>query len=492
MTTPPIPKPVVHILEALKQAGFEAFVVGGSVRDMLLGKYPKDWDIATNATPEKIQKLFPQSVYENSFGTVGVKTNSNDPTTKLVQVTTFRTEAEYLDYRRPKTVSFASSIEEDLSRRDFTINAIALDPLDKDNGGVGNLKDPHNGQQDLQQKIIRTVGNPNNRFSEDALRLIRAIRFAAALDFCIEEHTFQSLQNNTHLLSNIARERVGSELLWIFENNNSTHAVELMRKTKILHQILPELTAGIGVTQNKHHIYDVYQHNVLSLQWADKHRYPVAVKIAALLHDIAKPQTKKGDGPDSTFYGHDIMSGKMVVNISKRLNWNKELGKEVALLVRNHMFYYNIGEVTEKSVRRLVARVGAENMDNLVKLRICDRMGSGVPKPEPYRLRHFQFLVEKVQKDPLSVALLKINGNDIIKSLGIAPGPRVGTILSVLFEEVLDDPKANNKKHLLAQAQTLNKLSDKELMLLRQKAKQKEQDVNDREIGKIKNKYYVE
>lgn len=492
MTPPPrIPQPVERILDTLKQAGFEAFIVGGSVRDMLLGKSPKDWDIATKATPETIQKLFPQSVYENSFGTVGVKTESDDQTVKLVQVTTFRTDAEYLDHRHPKTVSFASSIDEDLSRRDFTINAIALDPLDKDKGGVGNLKDPHNGQQDLQQKTIRTVGNPDQRFSEDALRLIRAIRFAATLDFCIEEHTFQSLQKNTHLLSKVARERVGSELLLMFENNNTTRAIELMRKTGILQQVLPEVASGIGVTQNKHHIYDVYNHNLLSLKWADEHRYPIAVKIAALLHDIAKPQTKKGEGPDSTFYGHDIVGGKMAINISKRFNWNKELGQQVALLIRNHMFYYNIGEVTERSVRRLVARVGAENMDDLVKLRICDRMGSGVPKPEPYRLRHFQFLVEKVQKDPLSVALLKINGNDIIKRLGITPGPRVGYILAVLFEQVLDDPTANNKQHLTQQAEKLNQLSDDQLILLREKAKQKEQDVNDREIGKIKHKYYL-
>ena len=487
MTTPTIPKPVVDIIDTLKHAGFEAFIVGGSVRDMLLGKVPKDWDITTNATPEKIQECFPHSVYENSFGTVGVKTESDDPTTKLVQVTTFRTEAEYFDYRHPKTVSFASSVEQDLSRRDFTINAIALD---KDRG-VDNLIDPYNGQQDLQQKIIRTVGNPDHRFKEDALRLIRAVRFAAALEFGIEKNTLSSLQSNTYLLSKIARERVGSELLLMFENKNTTQAVELMKTTGILQQALPEVATGIGVTQNKHHIYDVYQHNLLSLQWADEHRYPVAVKIAALLHDIAKPQTKQGEGPDSTFYGHDIAGGKMVINISKRFNWNKQLGQEVALLVRNHMFYYSIGDVTERSVRRLVARVGAENMDNLVKLRICDRMGSGVPKPEPYRLRHFQFLVEKVQKDPLSVALLKINGNDIIKSLGVSPGPRVGYILSALFEEVLDNPAANTKEHLVAQAKKLNKLSDDQLLLLREKSKQREQDINNREIGKIKNKYYL-
>ena len=418
------------------------------MRDMVLGKSPKDWDIATSALPQEVQRLFPDNVYENLFGTVGIKTGSNDPATKVVQVTTFRTEEGYEDKRHPDAVSFTSSLQEDLSRRDFTINAIALD---KDRG-LDDLIDPFNGQQDIANKIIRTVGNPDQRFSEDALRLIRAIRFASALDFRFEEHTFRSLQSNTNLISHIAKERVGGELLLMFENNNTARAIDLMKKTKLLHQVLPEVAQGIGVSQNKHHIYDVYEHNFLSLQWADTHRYPVVVKIAALLHDIAKPQTKKGEGADSTFYGHDIVGGKMVVDISKRFNWNKELGKQVALLVRNHMFYYNIGEVTERSVRRLVARVGAENMDNLVKLRICDRMGSGVPKPEPYRLRHFQFLVEKVQKDPLSVALLKVGGNDIIKSLGINPGPRVGHILAALFEEVLDDPAANKKEQLLARA----------------------------------------
>ena len=275
---------------------------------MLLERQPKDWDIATKATPEIIQKLFPHTVYENSFGTVGIKTESDDPATTLVQVTTFRTDAEYLDHRHPKTVSFASSIEEDLLRRDFTMNAMALD---KDRG-VNGLIDPHNGQQDLKQKIIRTVGNPDQRFKEDALRLTRAIRFATMLEFHIEEHTLNSLQRNTDLLSKVARERVGSELLWMFENNNTAVAIELMRKTGILQQTLPEVACGVGVAQNKHHIYDVYQHNLLSLKWADEHRYPVAVKIAALLHDIAKPQTKKGEGPDSTFYGHDIEGGKML------------------------------------------------------------------------------------------------------------------------------------------------------------------------------------
>lgn len=476
-----IPLYVKSIIGKLEKAGYDAFIVGGSVRDMILKKAPKDWDIATSATPEKVQEIFPDSFYTNTFGTVGVKIDS---TKDVVQITTFRKESNYSDKRHPDQVAFSKSIEEDLSRRDFSINAIALK---KD----GTIIDPYSGASDIKEKIIKSVGDPSKRFSEDALRLLRAIRFSAKLNFDIEKKTLSAINKNVSLIKHVSQERIGQELLQIFETENSNKAIELMRETGLLKIILPEVALGIGVEQNKHHIYDVYHHNLYSLKWADEKNYPVPVKIAAMLHDVGKPQTKKGEGPDSTFYGHDILSSKISKKISDRLRWSKELKEEVALLIYHHMFYYNIGEVTEKSIRRLVARVGSENMDNLVKLRICDRMGSGVPKPEPYRLRHFQFLVEKVQQNPLSISMLKINGNDIMKTLNLTPGPKIGNILFILFDTVLDEPKNNNKKYLLKKAQEINEMSDKEILRLKNQARQKEKNVNQIKIDGIKKKYYL-
>lgn len=480
-----IPDEVLHILERLEQAGFEAFVVGGSVRDFLLGHEPKDWDVTTNARPEQIQELFPDSFYENTFGTVGVKTESSDLSLEVVEITTYRTETTYSDKRHPDNVSFTDSLEADLARRDFTMNAIAM-------ASDGTIRDPFGGTADIAAKLIRAVGKADDRFNEDALRMMRAVRLAAALNFAIEEGTLRAIHANKHLLVYIAKERIGDEMLKLFASDYAHQGIELMRQTELLSEVLPEVASGIGVGQNKHHVYDVYEHNLFSLKWADEQKYPVRVKIAALLHDVAKPQAKRGEGPSSTFYGHEVASARVAAKICSRLCFPKKLGDEVALLVRNHMFYYDIGEVTEKSVRRLVAKVGPERMDDLVKLRICDRMGSGVPKPEPYRLRHFQFMVEKVQKDPITVGMLKVNGADIMEALQIVPGPRVGHILAALFEEVLDDPQKNTKDYLLERAAELHSMGEEELARMRKEAQERERAVNEEEAGKIKKKYYVE
>lgn len=480
-----IPEEVTHILQKLTGAGFEAFIVGGSVRDFLLGNQPKDWDITTSARPEQIQEIFPDSFYENTFGTVGIKTDSPDPALEVVEVTTYRTETTYSDKRHPDNVLFTDSLETDLARRDFTMNAIAM-------ASDGTLRDPFGGRADIEAKLIRAVGKADDRFNEDALRMMRGVRLAAALNFSIEEETLRAIHANKHLIRYIAKERIGDEMLKLFASDYAHQGIELMRQTELLGEILPEVAAGIGVGQNKHHIYDVYEHNLFSLKWADEQKYPVRVKIAALLHDVAKPQAKRGEGPSSTFYGHEVASARTAAKICSRLCFPKKLGDEVALLVRSHMFYYDIGEVTEKSVRRLVAKVGPERMDDLVKLRICDRMGSGVPKPEPYRLRHFQFMVEKVQKDPITVGMLKVNGADIMEGLGISPGPRVGHILAALFEEVLDDPQKNTKEYLLKRAEELNSMGEEELIRMRKEAQEREREVNEEEAGRIKKKYYVE
>lgn len=480
-----IPAPILQVLEKLSEAGYEAYVVGGSVRDFLLGTEPKDWDVTTDAHPEQIQEVFPDSFYENTFGTVGVKTGSEEEELEVVEVTTYRTESAYSDKRHPDRVSFTTSLEKDLARRDFTMNAIAMDK-------EGRLVDPFGGQEDIKKKMIRAVGEADERFAEDALRMMRAVRLAAVLGFSIEEKTRAAIEKNRASLAQIAKERIGDEMMKLFESDHAHHGIELMRETGLLGEVLPEVAAGIGVGQNKHHIYDVYEHNLYSLKWADEQKYPVRVKIAALLHDVGKPQTKRGEGPGSTFYGHEVVSGRIAKKVCERLCFPKKLCEEVALLVRSHMFYYDIGEVTERSVRRLVAKVGPERMDDLVKLRICDRMGSGVPKPEPYRLRHFQFMVEKVQKDPITVGMLKVDGKDIMEALDLKPGPRVGHILAALFEEVLDEPEKNTKEQLLARAKELNDLGEEELTKIRKEAQERARAVNEEEAGKIKKKYYVE
>jgi poly(A) polymerase/tRNA nucleotidyltransferase (CCA-adding enzyme) len=496
-----IPSEVKGILDVLERANFEAHIVGGCVRDLLLGIEPNDWDITTNAKPEEVQKLFPDSFYENKFGTVGVKVPP--PLTKparrslgvggerglggeveVVEVTTYRTEEKYTDKRHPDKVQFTAKLEDDLARRDFTINAIAMT---KD----GKVTDLFNGQGDLKKKLIRAVGEPQDRFSEDALRMMRAVRLATELGFQIEEKTFQAIKDNVRDIDLIAKERVRDELIKIIDAKNAYEGVLLLEKCGLLQIILPELAAGIGVGQNKHHTYTVFEHNVLSLKWGAEHDYPFHVKLAALLHDVGKPQTKRGDGPDSTFYGHEIAGGKIARKILRRLRFPLKLENNIGMLVKHHLFYYNVGEVTAKSVRRLVAKVGPENMGDLIKVRICDRMGSGVPKPEPYRLRHFQYMVEKVQKDPISPKMLKINGDDIMAHLAIPPGIKVGQILAILLDEVLDEPKRNTKKYLKSRVEELGKLTDSELAELTKKAREKEQEFEKAVDEKVKERYWV-
>jgi len=485
-----IPKEVKSVLSAFEKSGYEAYIVGGCVRDLLRGEKPKDWDITTNAKPEEITRLFPDSFYDNAFGTVGVKTGSKKTELAIVQITTYRIEDKYTDKRHPDVIIFTDSLEKDLARRDFTINAMALrqaqgKPLQPE------LVDIFNGQDDLKNKLIRAVGEPKDRFYEDALRMMRAIRLATELGFSIEEITFQAIKENAHWIDKIAKECVRDELIRIIGAKNAYGGVLMLHDCGLLKYILPELEAGVGVTQNKHHIYTVFEHNTLALRWAAEHDYPFHVKLAALLHDVGKPNTKRGEGPDSTFYGHEIVGGKITRKILQRLRFPVKLEHTISSLVKHHLFYYNVGEVTARSVRRLVAKVGRENMDDLIKVRICDRMGSGVPKAEPYRLRHFKYMVERVQKDPVSRKMLKINGDEVIKLLNIVPSTKIGDILALLLDEVLDDPKFNTKKYLKKRVLEIGKLDGKELAKLSQKARQKEQKYEEAVDESIKEKYYV-
>ena len=464
-----VPKPIAETSEKLLAAEFEAYLVGGCVRDLLLDREPKDWDIATNAKPEEVLGLFPDSVYENEFGTVGVKTGSEDPRLKIAEVTTYRIEGRYTDKRHPDAVKFARTVGEDLSRRDFTVNAMALGP---DLAVI----DPHGGEEDLRAGVIRTVGEPEERFSEDALRLLRAVRLAAELGFEIEMSTRRAMEKQAGLLEMIAKERIRDEFLKIVMCDRASAGMLLLEETDLLRYILPELREGLGVSQNKHHIYSVFEHHIRYLDYAAKQGYPLEIRLAALLHDIGKPKTKEGDGPDATFYNHERVGAKMAARALERLRLSKDALERTVHLIRYHMFYYNVDEVSAAGVRRFLARVGPENVDDLLKVREADRIGSGVPKAVPYKMRHLLFMIDKVKQDPLSPKMLKVNGEDVMRAADIPAGPRVGKILAVLLEDVLDDPGKNEKKTLLHRVRELNALSDIELDRLAQKAREKKDE----------------
>ncbi|MCK4525444.1 MAG: HD domain-containing protein [Candidatus Andersenbacteria bacterium] len=477
-----IPKEIQSIIEKLEKSGFEAYIVGGPVRDFLLGKTPKDWDITTNAKPEEIQKIFPESFYNNKFGTVTViDKNTKDESLKNIEITTYRIDVGYSDKRHPDAIKFTPSLKEDLARRDFTVNAMAL-RIKNQELRIKNYEiiDLFDGRKDLKSKIIRAVGDPDERFNEDALRMLRAVRFSSQLGFEIEKDTFEAIQKNSGLLKFVSQERIRDEFEKIILSDRAYEGVELLRVSGLLSFIIPELEKGIGVSQNRHHIYTIYEHLVLSLKHCPSKK--LEVRLAALFHDIAKPQTKAGTGPDSTFYNHDFVGAKFARKILTRLKFSNKTIEKVSLLVKNHMFYYNVDEVSEAGVRRLIRRTGKENLKDLMDLRIADRLGSGVPKAKPYKLRHLEYLIEKVSKDPVSAKMLKVNGQDIMKILDIKPSPKIGAILKVLLSEAIEDPDKNTKKYLEKRVKELNKLSAEEIKKSEKiiEEKKEEEDLKDK------------
>lgn len=479
-----IPKEVIIIIEKLGGAGFEAYIVGGCVRDVLRGVEPEDWDVATNAIPKEIQNVFPDSFYENKFLTVTAKTASKDPMLAEVEITTYRLEAGYSDKRHPDEVRFAKSLQEDLMRRDFTVNAMAMG-LDK------KIIDPFSGQKDLKKKIIRAVGNPEERFREDALRMLRAVRLAAMLSFSVEKETEKAIRENSLWIDTVSKERVRDELLKIIMSDLAAEGIKMLRQFNLLKFILPELEENYGVGQNKHHIYDCYTHALKALEYSAKKKFGMHARIASLLHDIAKPRVKAGEGPGSTFYNHEVVGAKMTFDILSRLKFPKKDVEKIVTLVRYHLFYYNVGEVSESSVRRLVRNVGKDNMEELLQVRQADRIGSGVPKAEPYKLRHLKYIIEKVSQDPISVKMLKVNGKNVMNALGIAPGPKVGQILDILLGHVLDDPIKNNKEFLTAQIKHVGALDDKTLEAMAEKARENRHGVEMKQDEMAKSKYWV-
>jgi tRNA nucleotidyltransferase (CCA-adding enzyme) len=478
-----IPSTIKEIGDKLNNKNFEAFLVGGCVRDLIRQKNPTDWDITTNAKPEEIQKIFKDSFYKNNFGTVSVKSKEKD--IKNIEITTYRTEGEYSNYRHPSQVFFSNNIKEDLKRRDFTVNAIAVD-LESLGKSSPQIIDLYKGQVDLKKKIIRAVGLPDDRFNEDALRLIRAIRFAIQLNFKIEKKTLEAIKKKSFLLAKISKERIRDEFIKIIRSENPARGIEMLKENKLLSYILPELEKGVGVNQNLHHIYTVYEHLLMSLRHCPSRK--LSVRLAALLHDIAKPQTKKGKGANSTFYNHDIIGASIAYKALLRLRFSHKIAKKVSLLIRNHMFYYEVETVTPASVRRLIRKVGLENINDLINLRIADRLGSGCPKAKPYKLRHLEYLVEKVSQDPISVKMLKVDGNKLKEKAKIKPGPKMGIILDILLGEVLKDTTKNKESYLIKRARDLDQ---KDLTLLKEQAKEKIEDKKIEEDRILKRKYWV-
>ncbi len=481
-----VPAEIEEIAEKLQKQGYSAYLVGGCIRDLLLKNEPKDWDITTDARPEEIQKLFPESVYENDFGTVGVKTGSETPSLRIVEITTFRLEGRYTDKRHPDEIKFAKTVEEDLSRRDFTVNALAFD-LNKEI-----IIDPFSGKEDLENKIIRAVGDPVTRFNEDALRLLRAVRFSAQLGFKVEDNTAEALKRGAHLLEIVSNERIRDEFMKLIMTPRAAEGIEALVGTGLMRFIVPEILEGVGIAQNKHHIYTVYEHNLKALEYAVKKNYSLGVRLASFFHDVGKPRTKRGEGPDATFHGHEVVGAKMVLKIMDKLRFPKEVIEYVAHLVRWHMFYYNVGEVSEAGVRRFLRRIGTECLDDLLRVREADRIGSGVPKAVPYKLRHLMFMIDKVKRDPISPKALKIDGNEVMKILGVEPGPRIGHILALLLEEVIEKPELNDREILITRLQELNKMTDAELAGLRKKAEAVKDEFEAAAEKEIKRKHKVQ
>ena len=478
-----IPSYVIKIAEALQKNGFEAFLVGGSIRDLLIGNIPKDFDIATNAYPENIMSIFPKSIPTGAkFGTITVVESDEKGERFDVEVTTYRSEADYFGGRWPAKVEYAKTIEEDLSRRDFTINAIALnlqyfDEIETSIQTI--LVDPFWGLSDIKNNIIKAVGNPVDRFSEDGLRSIRGCRLASQLDssldkgeFIIEPKTFNAMKDTIAVTKLVSIERFRDELLKIlYRSPKPSKGIRLLKEIGALEIFIPELLEGINVEQPQFHVEDVFEHSLHTCDLAED-----SIKISALFHDIGKPRTISKDEKGIHFYNHDVVGAEMAKNIMKRLRFPNSEVENVYNLIRMHMFYYpsskwrKENEVNENSlknidrdlhgwsdsaIRRLIKNVGGENeMKELMKLRIAD--ASANPKSEfnPAEIDALSLRISDViSKDmALKVIDLDITGNDLIRELNILPGANLGKLLNYLLDEVIENPLLNNYTDLISLA----------------------------------------
>lgn len=480
-----VPLFIQHVCGVLEDAGYETYLVGGCVRDILIGKNPKDWDLTTSAKPEDIIKLFPKTVYENVFGTVlVVNEDAKDGDATGVEVTPFRIEGKYTDKRHPDKITFGENIKEDLSRRDFTINAFAYRLKTKE------LIDEYSGLTDLKNKIIKTVGDSDERFNEDPLRLIRAIRFSSELGFGINAETMNSIVKNSNLIKHISYERIRDEFVKIIKSNNPSLGIEMLRRFNLLDYIIPEFKEAVGCVQGGAHKYDVYEHLLYALEHSAKKNYDFHVRLSALFHDIGKPKTRRpGVKKAYTFYGHEVVGARIAKTIMERLKFPKYDTDLVVKLIRYHMFFSDTELITISAVRRIIVNVGVDHIWQLMEVRECDR--AGMAKSEsPYRLRKYFVMIEEALRDPISVKQLKINGNDL-KNLKVLPGPKMGFILQILLDEVIDDATKNTQGYLFDRAVNLYKEEEKTLRELSQKSRQKIQELEKTEVTNLFKKYNV-
>ncbi len=454
-----IPKEILNVFKKFTDQGHEIYLVGAGVRSLLQNKVPIDCDFTTKATPKIIQALFDDSFYDNAFGTVGIpfKTKRGE---EVYEITTYRKEWGYSDKRRPDEVKWGKKLEEDLERRDFTFNAIVIGPILKN--GQWDQKslemiDLFDGQKDFKNKIVKAVGNPNKRFSEDALRMMRAIRFAAQQGFTIEKKTFQAIKKNNQLIDQISQERVRDELFKILTSNYAADGYLILRNSGLAERILPEVEKMFGVKQKspgRHHIDDVGTHAIKSLK-ASKSRDPV-VNLAILIHDVGKPLVADKDKKGTiTFYNHEMVGTHLARNIARRLRFSKKNENRLITLVRWHQFSVDERQ-TDKAIRRFIRNVGKENLTDMLELRRADRVGGGA-RETSWRFERFKKKLVVVQKQPFSITDLKVNGQDVMKILGIRPGPVVGRILNQLFEEVEEDKSKNKRTYLLKRIKQLGK-----------------------------------
>ncbi len=416
---------VLDTLQKFKKEKYEAYIVGGVVRDAVLGKSLYDWDLTTNATPEQILEIFPEGFYDNKYGTVGIRNGDERP----IEITTFRTESGYSDNRHPDNIAWGKTLEEDLKRRDFTINAMAIDHNFE-------LIDLYKGMDDLNNKLIRAVGNPQERFEEDALRMLRAVRIAAQLGFTIEPLTLQAIQANAGKIKNISAERIHDELLKMFGSNYPADGYLLLHNSGLGQELLPEMEKTFGVEQKspgRHHVFDVGTHSVESLRNCSS-KDPIT-RFATLIHDSGKARTQKVlESGTITFYNHEMESAKIAAKIADRFRFSNFEKDKFIRLVRWHQFTVDERQ-TDSAIRRFIRNVGLENVSDMISLRVADRLGGGA-RATSWRLEEYKARIEEVQKQPFSITDLKISGKDVMEIKNITPGPMVGKYLQAIFEEV--------------------------------------------------------
>jgi putative nucleotidyltransferase with HDIG domain len=441
------PDSVLSVLGELWAAGHAAYVVGGSLRDVLLGHEPLDWDLATSARPEAIQAVFPGAVYENRFGTVGVPAGDD-----TLEVTTFRSDHDYADFRRPHRVEFGDTIEVDLARRDFTVNAMAWGapaPGRPDGATVPGLVDPHGGVADLERRTLRAVGDPGVRFREDALRMLRAVRLAATLDFSIEAATLAAIREHAPLAAHLSGERLGAELERLLAAPTPSAGLDLLAGTGLLGVLSPELAAQRGIPQNKIPGDDLWSHTTRTVDAVAADR-PI-VRLAALLHDIGKPATMA----DGHFHGHDAVGADLAQAFLGRIRVPRVDADRVVHLIRNHMFTYD-PTWGDAGIRRFIRRIGRQDLDALFALREADNLGSGL-KTEAHGLAELRARVASQLEGPVVLERgdLVVDGDDLMAELGIAPGPGLGRLLDELLERAIADPSINERARLLDVARSL-------------------------------------